>query len=111
VKQLFRPKAKRSIELSRFDRLMRSYLIGLVLLTLGLCGLIALMSMPVFDPGTFRGGWFGTVIMCLWGWALFVWAIGVIPLGRSRSQSEQHQPAEPTHWVRPIRRVKVTVRL
>ena len=63
---------------------MRSHLIRLILLTVVLCGLIALMLIPVFNPGHFRGAWFGMVIMGLWSWALVVWAIGAIRKNGSR---------------------------
>jgi len=44
-------------------------------------GLILLMSLPDFDPGGFRGSWFGTVLMGLWGSALLVWALGIARRG------------------------------
>jgi hypothetical protein len=63
---------------------MRSQLGRLMLWALVLCGLVALMSTPVFNPGHFRGSWFGLTIMGLWAWALFVWVIGVLRKHKSR---------------------------
>ena len=56
----------------------------LILLASVLCGLVALMSIPAFNPGHFRGSWFGMTIMGLWGWALFVWVIGLLRRQKSR---------------------------
>jgi hypothetical protein len=63
---------------------MRSLLGRLLLLTSALCGLVALISIPAFDPGHFRGAWFGMVNMGLWSWALFAWAIGLFRKNGSR---------------------------
>ncbi len=49
---------------------MRYHLGKLMFLTSVLCGLVTLISMPAFDPGHYRGAWFGLVIMGLWAWAL-----------------------------------------
>jgi hypothetical protein len=45
---------------------------------LSIVGLIALMSLPDFDPGGSRGSWFGTMLVTLWGGALVVWALGLV---------------------------------
>jgi len=47
-------------------------------------GLILLMSLPDFDPGGFRGSWFGTVLVGLWGSALLVWALGMVRRNAAR---------------------------
>jgi hypothetical protein len=63
---------------------MRTHLGWLTLLAMVLCGLVGLMFLPTFNPGHFRGGWFGMGIIVLWGWALFLWAVGKIRKNGSR---------------------------
>jgi len=63
---------------------MRFHLGRLTLMTSVLCGLVALMSIPEFNPGHFRGSSFGTGIIGLWALALFVWAIGAVRRNDSR---------------------------
>jgi hypothetical protein len=47
----------------------------LIILILGV--LVALMSIPEFDPGSVKGGVFGMIVMALWGGGLLIWALGL----------------------------------
>lgn len=50
---------------------------GKVILFASVFGLlVVVMSFPDYNPNTVRGGYFGTLLMTLWGFGFGLWALG-----------------------------------